>query len=155
MKQIKEFKGDYRFLSNFYIGNPIVLNGSASFQTSEHLYQAFKTTDVEEMLEIAACSSPGKAKRLGAKITLRSDWDAVKDRVMEICTVRKFGANPELLNALIATGDAELIEGNTWHDNYWGVCSCDECQGLDQKNKLGYTLMRYRDMMRPWYIIDI
>ena len=28
---------------------------------------------------------------------------------------------PELREALLETGNAELTEGNTWHDNFWGV----------------------------------
>jgi hypothetical protein len=39
---------------------------------------------------------------------------------------------------LIQTGDAYLIEGNTWGDQYWGVC---DGQGL---NSLGLLLMETR-----------
>ena len=45
------------------------------------------------------------------------------------------------------TGDAELIEGNTWHDNYWGVCSCSKCNGRG-KNRLGKLLMKVREELR-------
>lgn len=31
----------------------------------------------------------------------------------------KFRQHLDLGNLLIATGDAELIEGNHWHDTYW------------------------------------
>ena len=51
----------------------------------------------------------------------------------------KFSKNPILKAKLLATGDAELIEGNWWNDTYWGVC-----KGVG-KNKLGKILMRVRD----------
>ena len=51
-------------------------------------------------------------------------------------------AVPELRDALLATGDAELVEGNTWGDVYWGVC------GGRGRNQLGRTLMRVRDDIR-------
>jgi hypothetical protein len=35
--------------------------------------------------------------------------------------VQKF-AIPELRQQLIDTGDARIIEGNTWGDVFWGVC---------------------------------
>ena len=51
-------------------------------------------------------------------------------------------AVPQLRDALLATGDAELVEGNTWGDTYWGVC-----RGRG-RNQLGQTLMRIRDDIR-------
>lgn len=42
------------------------------------------------------------------------------------------------LHAHLATGDAILIEGNTWGDRFWGVC-----EGFGQ-NHLGHVLMRVR-----------
>lgn len=51
-----------------------------------------------------------------------------------------------IAQALIDTGDAELIEGNTWNDNYWGVCGCARCrsEGTKGLNKLGQILMAER-----------
>jgi predicted NAD-dependent protein-ADP-ribosyltransferase YbiA (DUF1768 family) len=40
---------------------------------------------------------------------------------------------------LAATSPAELIEGNTWHDTFWGVCD-----GIGENN-LGRLLMKIRD----------
>ena len=51
-------------------------------------------------------------------------------------------AVPALRDALLATGDAELVEGNTWGDTYWGVC------GGRGRNQLGRTLTRIRDDIR-------
>lgn len=151
---INEFQGDYRFLSNFWIGKPLTVHGMV-FQTSEHLYQALKTTDPVEVGAVIQCQTPGEAKRLGSTLTLRPDWEQVKDRAMEICVAHKFSSNPDLLQRLLVTGSEFLIEGNKWHDNYWGICSCTQCEGVAKQNKLGYTLMRYRDSMNSWMKMDI
>jgi predicted NAD-dependent protein-ADP-ribosyltransferase YbiA (DUF1768 family) len=47
---------------------------------------------------------------------------------------------------LLATGDRDLIEGNTWHDNFWGVCSCPKCTfpPIPQTNWLGKILVEER-----------
>ncbi len=45
---------------------------------------------------------------------------------------------------LLATGSAELIEGNDWGDDYWGRATP---QG---KNHLGVVLMQVREELRDW-----
>ncbi len=42
----------------------------------------------------------------------------------------------DIVKFLVPTADAELIEGNTWNDRFWGVC---RGQG---GNELGQILMR-------------
>ena len=37
----------------------------------------------------------------------------------------KFTYNPELADKLVATTGRLLVEGNTWHDQTWGNCTCD------------------------------
>lgn len=56
---------------------------------------------------------------------------------MEDLLRQKFSKTP-LRRLLLATGEAELIEGNTWGDTYWGVC-----HGVGQ-NHLGCLLMKIR-----------
>jgi len=85
----------------------------------------------------------GKAKRLGRTVKLRPDWEYVKDEIMCKLLRRKF-ARPELGDLLLSTWGKQLIEGNYWHDNYWGVCHCDKCLGKG-KNKLGNLLMKIRE----------
>jgi hypothetical protein len=43
---------------------------------------------------------------------------------------------------LLSTGDMELTESNWWHDNFWGVCTCNKCK--DGENNLGKILMDIR-----------
>jgi predicted NAD-dependent protein-ADP-ribosyltransferase YbiA (DUF1768 family) len=68
---------------------------------------------------------------------------------MLVLVLRKFLDHPELAAELLETGEALLIEGNTWHDQIWGDCRCGrpECAepGL---NLLGQILMSVREMVR-------
>lgn len=47
-------------------------------------------------------------------------------------------ADPALAALLLATGDADLVEGNDWGDRFWGVCD-----GAGA-NMLGRLLMELR-----------
>ncbi len=61
------------------------------------------------------------AKRYGRSLSLRTDWNQVKDQIM-LDIVRSKFSNPRLRSALSKTGTCYLFEGNNWHDVYWGVC---------------------------------
>ena len=140
---IDTFRGEYAFLSNFYSA-PVEFNGRL-WASVEHAFQAAKVDD-ETAEQIYLSSNPTVAKRLGRTGIMRPDWDAIKDDVMLACLRSKFQRNPTLHSRLMSTGNEELIEGNYWHDNYWGVCSCAKCKekGLTGLNKLGTMLMQVR-----------
>ena len=141
---INKFDGPYAFLSNFYY-SPISYEG-VEYPTVEHAFQAAKVLDMTKRFEIANLPTPGAAKRVGRQVDLRKDWEEVKIDVMRECLKEKF-KNPELFAALVATGDEELVEGNYWHDNFWGVCSCERSNGQGQ-NHLGKLLMELRTELR-------
>lgn len=88
----------------------------------------------------------GQAKRLGRTITLRSDWETVKLEVMEQLVRQKFQYQL-LKEKLLETEDAILIEGNYWHDNFWGSCTCAKCGNRGQNN-LGKILMKIREELK-------
>ena len=132
---INSFEGKYAFLSNFY-EHPIN-EGSLTFPTNEHYFQAMKTLDLTERIAIARAGTPGQSKRMGRSVKLRSDWEDIKLSVMETALRLKF-ADPELAAMLKATGDEELVEGNWWNDTFWGVCN-----GVGENN-LGKLLMKIR-----------
>jgi predicted NAD-dependent protein-ADP-ribosyltransferase YbiA (DUF1768 family) len=67
--------------------------------------------------------------------------------MLKVVTV-KFEQNPELAEKLIGTGYADLVEGNDWHDNYWGHCYCDNCAKIPHRNQLGLTLRAVRACIR-------
>lgn len=140
---ITSFYGMASFLSNF--SNISVRWEGILFPTAEHAYQAAKTLDMDERQAIADIRTPGRAKRAGQKVTLRPGWDEVRVEVMTEIVTAKFESLPIAMDKLVDTGDAELIEGNTWHDNFWGDCKCDACQDIEGQNHLGKILMAIRD----------
>ena len=110
-----------------------------TYPSVEHAFQAHKTTSLNERKAFCSPGAPtaGQAKRLGRRLRLRSDWEQLKLSVMWEAVWRKF-EDPVLREKLLATGDARLVEGNTWNDRFWGVC-----KGKG-KNHLGLILMNVR-----------
>lgn len=146
MEPITQFKGAYRFLSNFYPA-PVRIIGpdadGANYATLEHAFQAAKTLDMKWRVKIWQAATPNIAKALGRKAPLRPGWDDMRNLVMLDLLRQKFAPGSTLGLQLRATGDALLVEGNTWHDNYWGSCTCPTC-GNQGQNHLGRLLMRVR-----------
>jgi ribA/ribD-fused uncharacterized protein len=96
------------------------------------------------MQYIALANTPGLAKSRGRSVKIRGDWEQVKYEIMYAVQMDKYQQNPQLLKKLLATGDAELEEGNWWHDNIWGNCKCDRCKDIEGRNMLGEILMKVR-----------
>ena len=143
--QIDRFAGQHEYLSNFY---PCVVTlDDMDFSTVEHAFQAAKTDDIEERRSIQLAPTPAQAKRLGRKVSLRSDWEQAKYSIMESLVRQKFTRHPELSQMLLETGDAELIEGNTWNDRTWGMTKNKQGEYIG-KNWLGIILMRVRNELK-------
>lgn len=134
--KIKRFEYKYGFLSNFYPCS-IKCHGR-EYSTLEHAYQAYKTLNPLERDKIMRASTPGHAKRLGRRVSLRTDWEKVKVEVMYDLLKRKFARGTDLAVALVETEDAELEEGNWWGDTFWGT------HYGKGENMLGKLLMRVR-----------
>jgi len=141
---IKEFRGQYRFLSNFYFSSFRLGEYPIIYLTVEHYYQSQKAARQLDCIRIINCKTPGDAKRMGRTVKLISVWDEVKDLVMKKGIKAKFHQNRRLLDLLLGTGDYLLIEGNYWHDNYWGDCYCPKCLRMEGRNELGKILMEVR-----------
>lgn len=139
MNAITEFTGDHAFLSNFYPCK-VRYNGE-DCKSAESAFQAAKTNESAWKSKIANLDAK-TAKVLGRKIKLREDWEDVKIDIMGDIVWAKFSQNPRLGDALLATGDARLIEGNTWNDTFWGVCN-----GTGE-NYLGQILEEVREKLR-------
>jgi ribA/ribD-fused uncharacterized protein len=152
---INTFTGRWRFLSNFY---PVKIEHKGIIYPSvENFYVAMKikedqvinnkfitAPDCHEL--ISKIRNPAEAKKLGKIIKVRKDWDEIKFKIMEWGVNEKF-KNPELSKMLIDTGEEELIEGNFWHDVYWGKCNCGRC-GNTGENNLGKILMSVREKIK-------
>jgi ribA/ribD-fused uncharacterized protein len=144
--KINKFENEYAFLSNFFPSRIFTPEQDIA-ESVEHYFQAEKTNNYLEYIGVLHANTPGQAKRLGRKLTLRPDWEEVKDKVMYNALKQKF-AIPELKKLLLATGDAELEEGTWWHDNYWGNCYCEKCKNIQGKNMLGKLLMKIREEIK-------
>lgn len=158
---IDHFEGPWGFLSNFspaevklcidVLGIPNAgLTGDAvsieEYPSVEHAYQAAKFLDSElrERFRYNGLT-PGQAKRLGSglKSKKRKDWEDVSLEIMKGLLVQKFKYSI-LMRKLCSTFSAVLIEGNTWHDNFWGNCICSDCANIQGQNWLGKLLMEVR-----------
>ena len=142
---INRFDGtEYDFLSNFYEA-PVEFEGII-YRNSEAAYQAGKTIP-SERIKFSNLSA-ADAKRLGRSIEMQPNWDRIKADYMKRVVHAKFTQNPKLAEMLLQTGDEELEEGNTWHDNFFGNCYCNDCITINGKNWLGKILMDEREYLR-------
>jgi ribA/ribD-fused uncharacterized protein len=139
---INNFSNEFSFLSNFHPS--IVKFNNLQFKTVEHAFVAAKSSDLAFHQQIQRTPNPGKAKRLGRKIKLPLDWDKKKKEVMFNLLKQKF-KHPNLRLLLNLTKGQQIEEGNHWHDNIWGNCSCDKCKNKEGQNLLGKMLMKIRD----------
>lgn len=133
------------FLSNFY--RACVTYDGEEYPSVEHAYQAARTHNAAWRATIRAAGSSSMAKRLGHQIShnptlLRQDWTLVKVGIMRDLLAQKFAPGTECARLLLKTGDEVLVEGNWWHDTFWGVCD-----GVGQ-NQLGELLMERRTLLR-------
>lgn len=132
--------------SNFYGAKPgeiplMIVYDGAVYPTVEHAYVAAKLTDLALREEVRRLPKPGQVKAFLHErgLTPRLGWDEMKLAVMEDLVRQKF-ARHCLAALLLATGDEELIEGNTWNDTFWGV----DAETGEGKNHLGRILMKVR-----------
>ena len=78
--KISRFNNDFAFLSNFYPCK--VIYQGITYPSSEHAYQAAKTSDVEIKKIIAQLSTAGKAKRYGATLQKPKNWYQISVGIM-------------------------------------------------------------------------
>ena len=139
MSVIREFVGQYRFLSNFW--SCYIWYIDEWYPSVENAYQAAKMkhpTDRKAFVNIKA----SEAKKLGKILVMKPNWDELKLGVMHSLVLEKFKTHDDLRKRLAATEDAELQEGNWWGDRYWGTVNGEG------ENHLGKILMRVRDELR-------
>ena len=135
---IARFRDAYAWLSNFW---PVeVLYDGVRYPSVEHAYQAAKTMPAHRA--VFTRGTAAEAKRAGRTVPLREDWPMVKVEVMRALLAQKFAFGSPLAAHLLATGDAELVEGNDWGDVFWGVC-----RGHGT-NVMGQLLMQQRTALR-------
>ena len=133
---------EYGFLSNFSAHGFSLDN--RYWPTVEHYFQAQKFAGSEYEERIRLSRTPREAKSLGQtrELALRPDWNSLKIDVMRRALMAKFSTHGELRDALLATGDEELVE-NAPNDYFWG---CGKLGG--GQNMLGKLLMKTRQALR-------
>ena len=139
---IMSFRGEYSFLSNFYEGKVFTYKG-LKFNNTEAPFHAEKCWSRAKEFEMIR---PLQSKRLGRRVLMRKDWEQIKDRVMYDVCYAKFTQDPVLKAKLLATGNRELVEGNTHGDRCWGM-TCSNGVWIGE-NRLGKVLMKLRDDLR-------
>ena len=139
---IMSFRGEYSFLSNFYEGKVFTYKG-LKFNNTEAPFHAEKCWSRAKEFEMIR---PLQSKRLGRRVLMRRDWEQIKDRVMYDVCYAKFTQDPVLKAKLLATGNRELVEGNTHGDRCWGM-TCSNGVWIGE-NRLGKVLMKLRDDLR-------
>ena len=137
---IKQFKGEYNFLSNFY---PVdITYDNITYASSEHAYQAQKCKILVDRLKFSDISA-AQAKHLGKKVESRTDWEDVRVQIMHDILELKF-QNKKMRKMLLATGDRYLMEGNYWNDSFWGY----DLKRNKGENVLGNLLCKIRSDIR-------
>lgn len=141
---ILEFQGPYRWLSNF---EPVdVEYEGVIYPSVEHAYQAAKLLDPDMRLLLLTLSA-GQAKRFpkAHPHACRPYWDTLRYNVMAGLVAQKFPQDP-FRRLLLETGTEPIVEGNRWHDTFWGRCLCNTHKGMGQ-NVLGRLIMAQRELL--------
>lgn len=145
---IDRFYGQYLWLSNFAVCK-IQYEGYVYWST-QAAYQAqkFNGTAIQKdrIKKIFGKIQPNEAKMLGSVIPLRQDWQEVRLGIMKELLKLKFNQQP-FKTQLLKTGDKQLVQGNYWHDTFFGKCECSKHEGQGQ-NHLGKIIMQIRQELQ-------
>jgi len=96
-------------------------------------------------------TNPKEAKNIGRKVKnfdIKA-WNANCSTIVTVGNIHKFKQNPDMLEALMATGDKILVEASPY-DKIWGIgLSETDTNATDPfewkgENKLGFALMQTR-----------
>jgi len=133
------------FLSNFW---PVEITYQGLVYPSvENFYQAMKTRDKTKR-QIFTKITAADAKKRGQSLIFQENWENLKIVVMTYGIRAKFVAGSNLAEQLLLTGNAELVEYNYWHDNFWGDCTCAKCSKTEGQNNLGKIIMQVRNELQ-------
>jgi ribA/ribD-fused uncharacterized protein len=151
------------YLSNWYPAN---FNFSGRpVANSEQAFMMCKATvcgDEEGLERLSKTTNPAEAKKIGRSLNGfdTAQWDEWKVAAMYDVNFYKYTQNPKLLQLLLDTGDAELIEASP-KDWIWGSGLSKE-EHLTREdagdtkypglNLLGKVLSQLRDDLKGGYI---
>lgn len=128
-------------LSN-WSAHSIIVNGE-EYKTVDHAYHAAKFDDPKIKLKIIGANSPLMAKKVANDFSHLQKQLTQKDKVQIMRNLNSIKAkqHKEVSDALIKSGDAEIIEDNPF-DSFWGT-------GPDGngRNEMGKIWMEIRKQM--------
>ena len=146
------------YLSNWFV-SPFTYAGKQYFSCEQYLMEQKALTfgDDEIAEKIMKSKNLSEIKKLGRQVARYNEnlWKTIRPQVMRRGLRAKFQQNPELLIALLGTGNTILAECAP-RDNIWGIgLGVDDPRALETKewrgrNLLGRALMRVREDLRAW-----
>ena len=145
------FRDEYRWLSNFAEADIEGIDGYG-YSSVEHAYQSAKfygTTRDKAFRDIIMDGTAREAKifaRKNKKYVRKNFNDTDRKLSLMLKLVSRKFEKHGYLRALLKTGNRPLIEGNEWHDNFWGDCYADT--DIKGENNLGKILVFIREQER-------
>lgn len=150
------FFGKEAFLSNLHPAT-LVVNGE-SYSSTEKYYQIKKAEHFHDDItatKMKVLNDPAQIMKLGKNVKnfKQEEWETECRDVMMTANMAKYSQNPALRQALLDTGDKEILESSR-HDTYWGTglglrskhaLTSTDFQG---KNHMGQLLVLVRDHMK-------
>ena len=131
---IQSFTAKHAFLSPLF-RSAFYYDGD-QYNSPAAAFEAAKTLRREDRVSFVGWNCvPWNARKLGKNIPkswMRPDWDAAQFDIMLEIQRSKFSW-PILREKLLATDDAQLLHGNAFHDNVWGICLCQSLPAGKQK----------------------
>lgn len=116
---LSNFTGGYGFWADAEFGN--VPRKSLWWPSAEHYLQAGKFADPALQERIRSATDASEAKGLGRRLSpLRPDWNGMRRARVRRAMLEKLWAHKAPREVLLATGDAELVNGNP-QDPFFGV----------------------------------
>jgi ribA/ribD-fused uncharacterized protein len=116
-------------------------------------WKAWYFGDEQRLQSILKSSKPKGMKQIGKQVSGYNgeDWDWVKEAIVISGNYAKFTSSADMKEALLSTGDRELVEASPV-DGIWGI-NCSAARAVDRRNwngqnLLGKALMEVRRMIR-------
>lgn len=139
-------KGDYTCFNN--MTSTFIDYNNEPYRCAESAWQAQKCADPDERKCFFLLPGPA-ARRLGAVINKRPDWDEIQYEILVKVLTAKFEQNIPFRKVLLSTGDEPIVYDTTGlHDNLLGRCNCNKCLMLPSQNLLGKALEEVRSKLR-------